>query len=411
MAYNTGLLDCFNKVPHFKENTEMRRISDDSYLHACRNRQSLYFIVPVGQYFVGENPSKMERVLPQLRNIIISLGSCLAGYGIIYSSPLATTLGFLPLTFGAKLIGQKFLGLVYCPMAISGLCQKLPEMMQEPFIGEFLKSRQIAHSCITSAEEGFNCSVTNISIMNKGTKFDSYFISWVGISNTAWVVHALDGTEVPGWPLLDYPVDYWKMMDRSKKFNHVIIAGPSVGYSSGWPTPENIGDGYAGVIQLLKQVGATHIVMEARGLFGGLTLTKAIESLDFTEIKEKNIYCLAVSISTANSVSELFKHRLGLIAENVIKLYGMDINSDKMNRKLEELKIEHIVIGHDDPQSPFDGPVSDEISLYKKLKEKNFSNVTLATETKKLSDYSQSYWDEVKGGVLKEKLYQFLEQS
>lgn len=407
MCYSADLLNKFKEVSNFQIDHTTKKYLDDYPKEGGQAYE--YPIMPIGQYMQDENPSTMEILKNYSISAFLSLGDSLFLYGLVRSSSPAITLGSLPFALTIKKICQVLTVSSICPATICGVSRRFPRLVDDSFRRRYLFQRQQARALITGSYDDESLySVTNIKISRKGVEYDAYFVVWQN-NYKHWVLHALDGNQFPGAPLNDYTLDYYTMMGFKRLFNHVIIAGPSVGHSSGWPNAENIGAGYSAAMELLENIGATHILMEARGLFGGATLAKAVESHDF---KVHDIRYLTISIGCASSVGEAAKHgKLGRVAESIIKWTGMDIGSDKMNEKLFENDIKHLVIGHDDPLSPVDGFVHDKASLWSNLKKKNFSNVEIIFDSRKQSSYPDYFFrDFSKKNIVKEEINEFLEQ-
>lgn len=385
MAYCKELLSKFNNVPEFKENVNVRKYVD-LWFTQTECRAEFYPIFPLGTYY-ADKKAKERAIYEYSTSIIFALGICFLAYGLVTRSRYASALGLVALTFSAKRVSQSFIALMICPALTIRLSQKYPALSRKlpPF--NYIIDRLQGHAMATGLDDygavtGFY--VTNLALQKNGVSYDAYFINK---GHKAWAIHALRGDEYPGHLLHDIPIDYIQFIDD--RLNHVIVSGPSVGGSAGWPNSENIGDGFSAALQLLEQIDTTHIIMVGRGLYGGFSLAKAVERHQF---QTNNIKYSAITLSAANSLGEAMEFSSpGRFGKGVVGLIGMNFTMKKMVDKLEDLGIKHLVIGHENPNSPFDEVVSDRASLLAALKEKHFMHIKLLSTSTKL--YQNSLYE------------------
>lgn len=186
--------------------------------------------------------------------------------------------------------------------------------------------------------------------------------------------------------------------------NTLLINGPSVVQSRGWPTRYQFGAPYEAGLQFLeKEVKATHIIMKGLSLGGGM-ISEAILQHEFNP----SIQYLCISDRTfcrlstiANTMGPAILKRLFGIEETTGKMIvdyllkpalafsNTELDCIAAAKKISELGIQHIIIQHcsqikhrNKKWKTTDGIIPDMISLSHHLKQTDFTKkIYLESET------------------------------
>lgn len=360
-----------------------------------------YPIVPLG-VFKGDGTTESK-----VRDVAINTAKAL-GLGLVCtlgtSSPFigigTGILGFLTLSKG-KEVAQIATGFAICPAAIRGMVAKVNKSVK----GQLLVERQQAHAMIVGVER---YRLTQLHLTKDGITYDAYFITSGEKISSKWVIHALDGNQSADWPMCDDTTHYETYQLYP---NHCFISGPSVGRSTGWPTANQIGSGFELGLQLLEEIGATHIIMEAKGIFAGATLAEAVKRHTFKE----NIKYLSLAIGTAGSLSAAANDhfsRIGWIMSRFLSQIEMDFNLETASQKLSGLKIQQIIVQHRDDKTPFVGSLPDSASLATRLEKIGLTEYqTVITDPKLDHSWKMLYAPTGVKDVLMERVEAFLNHN
>jgi len=144
-------------------------------------------------------------------------------------------------------------------------------------------------------------SSKKITICKSGIQYDAVMIGHKStIDNGKWTLHALGNGMSMEMVYDDLPRTNYK-----KDSNTLLINGPSVGQSGGWPTRYQLGAGFEAGLQFLEeQVQATHIALHGLSLGGGM-MSEAILQHDFSQGQSKEIKYLVISDRTFSRLSDI----------------------------------------------------------------------------------------------------------
>jgi len=219
--------------------------------------------------------------------------------------------------------------------------------------------------------------IKKITICKSGVQYDAAIIgNKKTIGNGKWTLHALGNGMSMEMVYDDLPRANYK-----KGSNTLLINGPSVGQSNGWPTRYQLGAGFEAGIQFLEEkVQAKHIALHGLSLGGGM-MSEAILNHDFSSGLSRGIKYLVISDRTFCKLSDIASNLIGVVVKPIFYLMGMELDVVKAAKKLSQLGIEQIIIQHD----PFDmryslprgddGVIPSEVSLASRLhREKDLKN-------------------------------------
>lgn len=182
-----------------------------------------------------------------------------------------------------------------------------------------------------------------ISLYKMQTKFDALLVGHTStIHNGKWTIHALgNGGKMEAF------IHNFAQKNFKNKSNTLLINGPSVCESGGWPTSYQMGAGFEAGLQFLeKEVKASHIIMHGIS-FGGGMMSEAISSHDFTKgMKKRKIQYLSISDRTFSHLSTLAGSLYGRIVEPIFFASGMELDCVSAAKKLSDLGIRHIILQH-----------------------------------------------------------------
>lgn len=199
-----------------------------------------------------------------------------------------------------------------------------------------------------------------ITLYKSGVVYDATIIGHKDtLANGKWVMYALG----------NFMAMEQVMIDASAKSqlsgaNTLLVNGPAVGRSKGFPTRYQKSAGFEAGLQFLeKEVKATHIAFKGISLGGGMML-EAVLAHEF----DPNIRYLGISDRTFSSLSDIAAAILGCLITPVFYLSGTQLDSVSGAEKLKQLNIEHIIIQHTSEQhQENDGVIPDRASLASKL--------------------------------------------
>lgn len=213
-------------------------------------------------------------------------------------------------------------------------------------------------------EEGF--FVKNVTLFKSGVKYDAVLISHPKtIDNGNWAIHALGN----GMAMEDHIYAFAKQDLIQPQCSTLLVNGPSVGESGGWPTRYQLGAGFEAGLQFLeKEIKAKKVIMHGFSLGGGM-LAEAILNHDFTAgLKNKTDY-LFIADRTFSRLSTIAGAMISTIVKPIFYLVGMELDGIGAARKLSQLGIKQIVIQHtSEDGTGSDGVIYDDASLAYVLK-------------------------------------------
>jgi hypothetical protein len=358
VCYSADFLSKCAEVPEFsKIELAVKYTQEHSTCHSCQ-----YPILTLGEYKISEDPG--SKVIQVALDAITVVG---AGIFFAYTTPsslfgIGASLLMLFVSETGKKVTEVAIGYALCPAAVEGRRAKY----NDAILGQMLVRRQKAHALLVDDEDDRH-QVTRLKLTRGETSYDAYFVTRGQNISSKWVIHALDGHESADFPMVDLDVHY---LLHQLYPNHCYITGPSVGLSTGWPTKHQIGAGYEAGLRLLESIGATHIVMEAKGVFAGATLAEAVNQHEFA----KNVNYMSVAIGTAGNIKEYVRDRFTIFGAGVVSYAQMDFDLEKASQKLSEHRIEQIVVQHRDEKNPVDGVLSDGVTLAAKLEKRGLTD-------------------------------------
>lgn len=213
----------------------------------------------------------------------------------------------------------------------------------------------------TLNQQGF--VTQKIALYKSGVAYDATIIGHRDtLSNGKWSVHAL-GNGMAMEQLMD-SIPY---QNKANGVNTLLINGPAVGRSKGYPTRYQLGAGFEAGLQFLeKEVKATHIIFKGLSLGGGMMSEGALaHQFDTTKFKY-----LAISDRTFCRLSDIAAAFVGFIATAAFFLAGAELDSISSAEKLKNLNIQHIIIQHNSERNEgTDGVVPDKVALAPALTE------------------------------------------
>lgn len=220
--------------------------------------------------------------------------------------------------------------------------------------------------------EAENFIVKKILLYKSGTKYDAALITHPdSLQNNYWTINALDNGSIMECCILRIAKENF-----SNNCNTLLINGPSVSQSGGWPTRYQLSAGLeAGIKFLEREVKATHIIMRGVSI-GGATMGEAISNHDFTEGMKKNIRYLSITDCSFSRLSTMAGAFAGRAVKPLFYATGTELDGIAAARKLSQLGIQHIIINHSSASgNESDSVIPDNASLaYELHKEQPVEN-------------------------------------
>jgi hypothetical protein len=181
-----------------------------------------------------------------------------------------------------------------------------------------------------------------ISVYKSGTKYDAAIIGHMStINNGKWTFQALGNGM-----MMEPFYESLAKANFNNNSNTLLINGPSVCESGGWPTRYQMGAGFEAGLQLLEnEIKATHIVMRGLSLGGGM-MAEAILNHDFTEGTKNGIKYLSISDRTFSRLSTIVGDLEGSMVKYILQVTNTELDGIEAARKLSQLGIRHIIIQH-----------------------------------------------------------------
>lgn len=180
-----------------------------------------------------------------------------------------------------------------------------------------------------------------LSLYKSGTRYDAILITHQDtIKNGNWTINALGNGMA-----MEFSVSQLAKKNFANKCNTLLINGPSVSQSGGWPTRYQMGAGFEAGLQFLeREVQATHILMHGLSLGGGM-LGEAILNHDFNE-NTKGIRYLSITDRSFSRLSTVAGALVGKIVPPIFQMTGTELDGVGAAKKLSQLGIRQIVIQH-----------------------------------------------------------------
>ncbi|MBA3602189.1 MAG: hypothetical protein H0W50_00755 [Parachlamydiaceae bacterium] len=299
---------------------------------------------------------KISRVV----NMIIFTASLYSLYGYMTGGTgLLAYASYLSLGFAARKITSIAIGYMVYPAAFKSL--------------PFLKANVVTRGK-TEIQTliGQDFIIRSISIHKSGSCYDGVLITHRDtILNGKWIINALGNDSVMEYRIIQIAKRNFAFMS-----NTLLINGPGVCKSGGWPTRYQMGAGFeAGIKFLEQQVKATHIIMYGLSLGGGM-MGEAILNHDFSKGMKDNIRYLSITDRSFSRLSTIADATKGKIVKSIFYITGTELDGVGAAQKLSHLGIQQIIIQHiSNDATGDDGVISDSISLaYELHKNASFEN-------------------------------------
>ncbi|MEC7838573.1 MAG: hypothetical protein VX777_00885 [Chlamydiota bacterium] len=295
-------------------------------------------------------PSNQQEKICRVANNLI-LGVALYGAYSYYTGPIGLV-SYAGMALAARKLASTTIGYLVYPAALTSVHYLCDDYLQK------LGNRRLD----ALKQEGYVAN--KISIYKSGTRYDAALIGHSStINNGKWTIEALGNGMAMEFIIDDLPKENFK-----NQSNTLLINGPSVGASGGWPTRYQLGAGFeAGIDLLEREVKATHIIMRGLSLGGGM-MAEAILNHDFTEGKKREVRYLSISDRTFSKLSTIAGNLVGRVVEPVFYLTGTELDGVGAAKKLSDLNIRHIVIQHNSHNAQgSDYVIPDSASLAHKL--------------------------------------------
>jgi hypothetical protein len=187
--------------------------------------------------------------------------------------------------------------------------------------------------------------VKRLTLKKSGVSYDAFLIGKrENIRSGKWSLKAFGNGFIAEYSLYD-AAKY-----NSEKFgvNILVVNGPSVGSSGGWPTAYQMGAAQeAGMQYLEKVVKGKEIILQGHSLGGG-AIGKAVLSHDFSMAKKNGIRYLAISDRTFDKLSNVAGSLYFRLANPILRFLGMELDSLRAAKKLKKEGIHHIVTQRSD---------------------------------------------------------------
>lgn len=187
------------------------------------------------------------------------------------------------------------------------------------------------------------------------------------LDNPKWILHSLGA----GWEWENL-ITYYGKQNHQYGCNTLLVNGPGVSLSSGWPTRDQIvGAVKAGLYFLENIAKATHIILHGSCL-GSAIASEAMLTHDFKILEERPLQYLVISHVAFSYVTTFIESVASPHYKPLIHFSGVEFDGIAAARVLSSRKIKQIVIQHisHDGQGT-DGLVKDRISLATHLHKAN----------------------------------------
>lgn len=245
-----------------------------------------------------------------------------------------------------------------------------PAARWSTFSGAKSEYRKIGQSSMEALGD-LEFTAKKVSIVKSGIQYDATVITHSSTAdNGKWTVHALGNGMA-----MEQLISQLAQENFQYGSNTLLINGPSVGESGGWPTRYQLGAGFEGGLQFLEQeVEATHILMRGLSLGGGM-MAEAILNHDFELGLKRGTQYLSISDRTFSRLSDIAGQLFHPYVKPVLWAINMELDGVEAARKLSELNIRHIVVQHEmQHEGSHDGVIPDVTSLAHLLKQEEELN-------------------------------------
>jgi CHLPS protein DUF818 len=177
-----------------------------------------------------------------------------------------------------------------------------------------------------------------IALHKSGVVYDARLITYPEtVNNGKWSIHAFGVFKT-----MEMMMEKVAIANHAIGVNTLLINGPSVGRSSGFPTRYQLGAGYETGLQLLEQeIKATHIILKGY-CFGEEMIAEAILTHQFTQ----KVKYLVISDRASCRFSDIASIFWGNVVYPILRITGTELDSVAAAEKLKTLSIQHLIIQH-----------------------------------------------------------------
>jgi hypothetical protein len=271
------------------------------------------------------------------------------GYGasslILGYTGALTTISYLPMALAIRKVVAAIFGYIVYPSALKGLfC----------LYGDLGKAEQDQIQYLEG--EGFIAIQKKMNI--SGFSYDAILVTHPTImENGQWTLHALGNSMHK-----ETSVKKIALSNFSCRSNTLILNGPSVALSSGFPTRYQMAAAFEAALQFLEcEVKATHIIMKGFSLGVGM-LSEAVLMHNIEKFKLRKF--LFVSECGFSSLSKIAATWASRAVEPLFIAAGMELDCVEAAKKLSGLEIYQIIIQHtSEDLLGADGTIADNVSL------------------------------------------------
>ncbi len=276
---------------------------------------------------------KVSRVVNYL---VFAAGS----YGFYLYQTDGIGLSCLPLALSLRKMASATIGFLVYPVTLNSIQLNMQEL------GKEAKDKLNEMDFI----------VKKITLKKSGTNYAALLVTHPDtVQNGNWIINALGNCGA-----YEYLMTLYAVRNYNRNCNTLIVNGPAVGESGGWPTRYQMGACFeAGIRFLEEEVKATHIIMHGLSLGGGM-MGEAILQHDFS----KKIQYLSISDRTFSRLSSIVGALFSKMVVPLMYLSGSELDGIEAARKLTRLNIQHIIVQHvSEDDEDTDGVIPDQVSL------------------------------------------------
>ncbi len=229
---------------------------------------------------------------------------------------------------------------------------------------------RLAHHHITQLND---FTVRNITLYKSGVRYAGFVITKPGLDPKKWSMHAFGNAMA-----MEHAMSEYAKENANNGCNTLLLNGPSVGNSGGFPTRYAMGAGFEAGMQFLeKEMQATHLIFNGLSLGSGM-LSEAVLSHTFQTRKVRYLAISDRTFADLVKIAKFFVQRVigslgNPLCDILFHFSGTNLRGVAAAHKLSHLRIQQIVI-----QSTLknDGVIPKEASLLTALRSTSLSHFT-----------------------------------
>lgn len=221
------------------------------------------------------------------------------------------------------------------------------------------------------------------------------------INNGSWAIHALGVRSA--W---EQQIEALSQKNYALGLNTLVINGPGIGDSTGYPTRYQIGACFETGLQYLENVIKANRILMYGYSFGGGSLAEGILNHDFSYGQQKNIKYLFVADRTFDHLQHIAGKTVCSLLYPLFAAVGMQLDGVEAAKKLSSLGIRQIIIQGCDES---DDVIVDTVALAKAIKQNTSLCNTQILESSEIAHH-QTLPLEIKN-ALDQEILTFLERS